>query len=184
MLKLKLLELFEMFLLKIRTKCLRNGLWQVSLSSKSLLLCILFLLIPPGVWAAPNIGLKPIVIGLSSPVAITHAGDGSGRLFITLKGGKTIIYDGSKVLPEPFIDLSSLVSTNSERGLLSIAFHPSYESNGFVFVDYTDTDGNTVISGLLRDQAQLEGLLSQLFGMGMQLISVSSDNIPTVDGRR
>ena len=146
MLKLKVLELFEMFLLKIRTKCLRNGLWQVSLSSKSLLLCILFLLIPPGVWAAPNIGLKPIVIGLSSPVAITHAGDGSGRLFITLKGGKTIIYDGSKVLPEPFIDLSSLVSTNSERGLLSIAFHPSYESNGFFYVNYTNTDGDTVIA--------------------------------------
>jgi hypothetical protein len=39
------------------------------------------------------------------------------------------------------------------------------------------SDGNTVLSGPLRDQAQLEGLLSQLFGMGIQLLSVSSDNI-------
>jgi hypothetical protein len=39
------------------------------------------------------------------------------------------------------------------------------------------SDGNTVLSGPVRDQAQLEGLLSQLFGMGMQLLSVSSDNI-------
>ncbi|MEJ2431322.1 MAG: PQQ-dependent sugar dehydrogenase [Deltaproteobacteria bacterium] len=116
------------------------------MSVKSLLISTLCLLITPGVWAAPSIGLKPIVTGLARPVAITHAGDGSGRLFITLKGGKTIIYDGSKVLTEPFIDLSSFVSTNSERGLLSIAFHPSYESNGFFFVDYTDTDGNTVIA--------------------------------------
>ena len=107
---------------------------------------MLFLLISAEVRAAPNIGVKPIVTGLANPVAITHAGDGSGRLFITLKGGKTIIYDGSKVLPEPFIDLSSLVSTDGERGLLSIAFHPNYESNGFFFVNYTDTSGDTVIA--------------------------------------
>jgi glucose/arabinose dehydrogenase len=50
------------------------------------------------------------------------------------------------VLPEPFIDLSSLVSTDGERGLFSIAFHPSYEGNGYFFVNYTDTDGNTVIA--------------------------------------
>jgi len=38
-------------------------------------------------------------------------------------------------------------------------------------------DGNTVLSGPLRDQAELEGLLSQLFRIGVQLISVSLDNI-------
>jgi glucose/arabinose dehydrogenase len=98
------------------------------------------------VWAAPIIGVKPIVAGLSKPVAITHTGDGSGRLFITLKGGKVIIFDGSKVLSEPFIDLSSLVSTDSERGLLSVAFHPSYGINGFFYANYTDTNGDTVIA--------------------------------------
>jgi len=46
-------------------------------------------------------------------------------------------------------------------------------------LDITHTsDGNTVLSGPLRDQAQLEGLLSQLFRMGVQLISVSSVNLP------
>ncbi len=120
--------------------------WPSTPSSKGLLICMLLLLISPGVWAAPIIGVQPIVTNLANPVAITHAGDGSGRLFITLKGGKTIIYDGSQVLPEPFIDLSSLVSTGGERGLLSTAFHPSYESNGFFFVNYTDTNGDTVIA--------------------------------------
>jgi hypothetical protein len=43
------------------------------------------------------------------------------------------------------------------------------------------SDGNTMLSGPLRDQAQLEGLLSQLFKMGVQIISVSSDNITPGD---
>ena len=109
-------------------------------------MCMIFLLISAVAWGAPVIELQPIVTGLVHPVAITHAGDGSGRLFITLKGGKVIIYDGAEVLANPFIDLSSLVSTNSERGLLSVAFHPSYESNGFFYVNYTNTDGDTVIA--------------------------------------
>jgi glucose/arabinose dehydrogenase len=120
--------------------------WPSTLSSKSLLICMALLIVSSRVWAAPNMGVKPSVSGLTRPVAITHAGDGSGRLFITLKGGKVITYDGAKVLPEPFIDLSSLVSTNSERGLLSVAFHPNYKNNGYFFVNYTDTNGDTVIA--------------------------------------
>ena len=89
--------------------------WLGTLSSKNLLMCMLLQLISAVVRAAPNIGMNPIVTIVARPVAITHAGDGSGRLVITLNGGKTIICDGSKVLPDPFIDLSSLVSTNSER---------------------------------------------------------------------
>ena len=143
---LKSLKLLARFPMGDRSRYLRKRTWPGAFSLKILLISMIFFLISAGVWAAPRIGLKPIVTGLVRPVAITHAGDGSGRLFITLKGGKTVIYDGSKVLLDPFIDLSSLVSTDSERGLLSIAFHPSYESNGFFFVDYTDTDGNTVIA--------------------------------------
>ena len=43
------------------------------------------------------------------------------------------------------------------------------------------SEGNTVLSGQVRDQAQLEGLLAQLFRMGVQIISVSSDNITSGD---
>jgi glucose/arabinose dehydrogenase len=83
---------------------------------------------------------------LNSPAAITHAGDGSGRLFITLVTGQILISDGQKILPIPFLDITSLVSAGGERGLFSVAFHPDYESNGFLFVDYTDTNGDTVIA--------------------------------------
>ena len=128
------------------TQCMFQRRWLRILNLVGLATCLFLLVISVEVLATLSIGVKLIVTGLNKPLAITHAGDGSGRLFITLKGGKTIIYDGSKVLPEPFIDLSSLVSTDGERGLLSIAFHPSYKSNGFFFVNYTDTSGDTVIA--------------------------------------
>ena len=96
--------------------------------------------------AAPQIQLTPIVSGIDSPLAITHAGDGSGRLFITLQIGRILIYDGQQVLPTPFLDIGTLVSTDGERGLLSTAFHPNYTSNGFVYVNYTDLNGDTVVA--------------------------------------
>ncbi len=96
--------------------------------------------------AAVTIDVELVVTGLANPVAITHAGDGSSRLFITLKGGQIIIYDGTQVLPAAFLDISTLVSSGGERGLLSVAFHPDYVSNGFFFVNYTDISGATVIA--------------------------------------
>lgn len=96
--------------------------------------------------AAPQIQLTPIVSGIDSPLAITHAGDGSGRLFITLQIGRILIYDGQQVLPTPFLDIGTLVSTDGEHGLLSTAFHPNYALNGFVYVNYTDLNGDTVVA--------------------------------------
>lgn len=96
--------------------------------------------------AQPSIAIKPVITGLSNPVAITHAGDGSDRLFISLQSGRIVIYNGLQLLPAPFLDISPLVSTNNEQGLLSVAFHPDYANNGFIFVNYTNTDGATVIA--------------------------------------
>ena len=92
---------------------------------------------------------EQLVTGLLRPVAITHAGDGSDRLFITLQDGQIVIYDGEKVLDPPFLDITSQVSCCGERGLLSVAFHPDFESNGFFYVDYTDRSehpGDVIIS--------------------------------------
>ena len=96
--------------------------------------------------AVPEIELEPVVTGLDRPVAITHAGDGSGRLFITLLGGQIVIYDGGQVLAQPFLDIGALVTSGGERGLLSVTFHPDYRANGLLFVDYTDLNGNTVVA--------------------------------------
>lgn len=92
----------------------------------------------------PSIALEPVLSGLANPVAITHAGD--SRLFITLQDGRIVIWDGTRLLPEPFLDIRARVQDGGERGLLSVAFHPRYKENGLFFVDYTDLNGDTVIA--------------------------------------
>ncbi len=89
---------------------------------------------------------EPVVHNVFRAVQVTHAGDGSGRLFIVVQQGRIRVFDDERVLDEPFLDLTSQVSCCSERGLLSVAFHPQFESNGYFFVDYTGVDGDTVVS--------------------------------------
>jgi glucose/arabinose dehydrogenase len=94
--------------------------------------------------ASPVITLEPVANGLPNLVSVTHAGD--SRLFITLQSGLVMIHDGTHVLPQPFLDVRSLVTSGGERGLLSIAFHPDYAQNGFFYVNYTNLSGNTVVA--------------------------------------
>jgi len=97
-------------------------------------------------WGAVTIKAELVVTGFSSPVDITHAGDGSGRLFIILQGGRVVIFDGAQVLSPPFLDITSLVSSGGEQGLLGAAFHPNYVGNGFFYVSYTNAAGDSVIA--------------------------------------
>ena len=94
-----------------------------------------------------TIGLEPIFGGLDQPVFLTDSGDGSGDIFIVEKAGKILLVKGGKVQTQPFLDITSRVgSSSTEQGLLSVAFHPKYASNGYLFVDYTDTNGDTVVA--------------------------------------
>jgi len=102
--------------------------------------------------SSANIQLTPVVSGLTRPLYVTNAGDGSNRLFLLEQGGIIwVIEDGTK-LDQPFLDVSDLVSQSalgggySEQGLLGIAFHPDYETNGYFFINYTDRSGNTVVA--------------------------------------
>lgn len=87
---------------------------------------------------------NPIASSLPRPIGVVHAGDGSGRLFIVLQGGEIRIWNGSQVLPTPFFTRSVLLG--DEQGLLGLAFHPSYETNGFFYVHYTNANGDTAVS--------------------------------------
>ena len=84
--------------------------------------------------------------GLSGATSITHAGDGSGRVFVTEQVGRVLIYDGETLLSTPYLDIRDRVRAGGERGLLSLAFHPNYASNGYFFVNYTNLSGATVVS--------------------------------------
>ena len=99
----------------------------------------------------PSITLTSVVSGLSAPVHITHAGDGSGRIFIVERAGLIRIASGGTLLPTPFLNISGIVrDAGSEEGLLSVAFPPDYATKGYFYVYYTDdrvaNRGNNVVS--------------------------------------
>lgn len=88
--------------------------------------------------------------GIDRPVFVTHAGDGSGRLFVIEQEGAIRIIDaGGSLLPTKFMDIDGTViggdSGGNERGLLGLAFHPDYETNGLFYVNYTGAGGDTRI---------------------------------------
>ncbi len=91
----------------------------------------------------------PVANGLARPVNITHAGDGSGRLFINEQEGRIVIYDGDAIVATPFLDIQGRVICCGEQGLLGLAFHPNYKENGRFFVNYINGFGDTVISEFL-----------------------------------
>jgi hypothetical protein len=101
--------------------------------------------------AAAAAGVEPLELvriagGLSRPLGVVDAGDGSGRLFVLEQAGRVLILADGAVETTPFLDLSGRVSCCGERGLLGLAFHPEYEANGELFVAYSDSRGDTVVS--------------------------------------
>lgn len=97
--------------------------------------------------SAQTVGIELFAQGLTQPTEIAHAGD--SRLFVVEKGGsiKVVNSDGS-VNPTPFLAIpSSQLSFGFERGLLGLAFHPQYATNGHFFICYTRSgDGAIMIS--------------------------------------
>jgi glucose/arabinose dehydrogenase len=94
-----------------------------------------------------NYTWTPIVGGLNLPVAMTNAGDGSGRLFVLERAGLVRVVREGQLDPTPFLDIRDRVgSSESEQGLLGIVFHPDFPENGYFYVNYTDYQGNTVIA--------------------------------------
>src|SRR5262245_35165804 len=93
------------------------------------------------------IQLTPIVSGLSSPLFVGNAGDGTNRLFIEEQGGVIKVLQSGATAPTVFLDIHTNVLAGGERGLLGLAFHPAYETNRRFFVFYTRTpDGALVIA--------------------------------------
>ena len=99
--------------------------------------------------------------GLSGPVGIANPDDGSERLFVIQQGGAARVVRNNALVSTPYFTLSSLTqcretaggplvsfgfTSGGERGLLGLAFHPSFETNGHVFVSYTDGNGDTMIA--------------------------------------
>lgn len=92
-------------------------------------------------------GWQPIVQELSQPVGLAVAPADAQHLFVVEQQGKIRIVEEESLLAQPFLDITDRVgSQGNEQGLLGLAFHPQYAQNGFFFVNYTDLNGDTVIS--------------------------------------
>jgi glucose/arabinose dehydrogenase len=116
----------------------------VALCAVTLIICYRNARSDPGVRATGTLRLQEVASGLSSPLYLT-APAGDPRLFVVEQPGRIRIVQDGRLLPTPFLNLASRVSSGGERGLLSVAFHPRYASNGFLYVNYTDRNGDTRI---------------------------------------
>jgi glucose/arabinose dehydrogenase len=97
---------------------------------------------PPG---QDSLSLQLVAQGLSAPVFVTSPRTDSARLFVVEQGGRVRIIRNDTLTAEVFLDLRNRVSAGNEQGLLSIAFHPDYATNGYAFASYTNTQGDTRI---------------------------------------
>ena len=89
--------------------------------------------------------LEPVVQGLSAPVFLTAPPGDTERLFVVEQGGSIRIVRNGVIEEPPFLNVSSRITSGGEQGLLGLAFHPSYVTNGHLYVNYTDTLGHTQV---------------------------------------
>jgi len=107
--------------------------------------------IPPTPTEAPLVPvsyrLREVVTGLTEPVVLAHARDGSGRLFVVEQPGRIRVVQNGELLAEPFLNVRELLTDRgNEQGLLGLVFHPRYAENGFFFINYTDKGGDTIVA--------------------------------------
>jgi glucose/arabinose dehydrogenase len=93
-----------------------------------------------------SLGLSLVKSGFIDPVLVTSPRDGSKRLFVVEQAGRIRIISGGTLLATPFLDLRGAITSGGERGLLGLAFHPKFATNHFIYVNFTDVNGNTAIS--------------------------------------
>lgn len=90
--------------------------------------------------------LQEIASGLSMPLFLTAPTGDLDRLFVVEKPGRIRIIKNGALLPTPFLDISGKVANGGEQGLLGLAFHPGYATNGRFVVNYTNTSGDTRVA--------------------------------------
>lgn len=95
----------------------------------------------PPIATDTTLTLQAVSTALSMPVYLTAPPGDTGRLFVVEKAGRIRIIEHGVLLPTPFLDISALVSTGGEQGLLGMAFYPDYATSGRFIVDYTSPQG-------------------------------------------
>jgi glucose/arabinose dehydrogenase len=116
------------------------------------LFILLLIISGPALSQEPNVTIKetPVITGLTAPMQLVHAGDGTNRIFIAERAG-IIKYFAPDALGTAvtFLNMNSIeptVSAAGEGGLLSLVFHPDFETNGYFYTYYTDVPGDLVLA--------------------------------------
>jgi glucose/arabinose dehydrogenase len=104
-----------------------------------------FILLGSPIFAQPTISLNSVITGLTQPMQLVNAGDGTNRIFIPQKGGDIKVYDKNFMSLGIFLTISG-IPTTGEEGLLSMCFHPQYKTNGLFFIYYTNALGNLEVA--------------------------------------
>ena len=84
--------------------------------------------------------------GLVQPTQVTSPRDGTGRMFVVEKAGRIRVFSGGRLLATPYLDIRSLVKTDGEGGLFSIAFHPNWRTQPYFWVNYVTKAGDVRVA--------------------------------------
>ena len=104
-----------------------------------------------------QVDIQLTVSGLTQPIGVTNAGDGTNRLFVVQQNGIVRVVSNNRLVAGAFLDIRNVTggfTTGGERGLLGLAFHPDFASNRRLFVNYTNGAGNTVIAEFTANAAR------------------------------
>jgi glucose/arabinose dehydrogenase len=133
---------------------------------------------PTAVKAATGVKLKRIGT-FSKPIYVTAPRGDTHRLFVVERAGRIrIVKDGNK-LSRPFLDISSNVRTDSERGLLSMAFAPDYAVSGRFYIYFTDKTGDIHIQEYRRSSGNPDVANT---GTRRNLLTIGHREFPNHDG--
>ena len=120
---------------------------------------------PDAATSSGQVQLHLVTGGFSSPLGVVNAGDGTNRLFVIEKRGTVRVVSNRQVQPGFFLDVrgySGGFTSNGERGLLGLAFHPNFETNRKLFVYFTRGDGDLIIAEMTANAARTSASLSTL----------------------
>jgi glucose/arabinose dehydrogenase len=110
-----------------------------------------------GAVTSGQVDLQLVVSGLSSPIGVVNAGDGTSRLFVVQQGGTVRVVANNRLIANNFLDIRAIsagLTTGGERGLLGLAFHPAFETNRKLFAYFTNGGGDLVIAEFTANSAR------------------------------
>jgi glucose/arabinose dehydrogenase len=123
--------------------------------------------------------LRPLILNLDRPVQVVSAQDGSGNLYVAEQVGRIrLVQDAASLV---FLDLSHRVSCCENGGLLSLVFHPEYEQNGELFIQYVNRGGDTVVSRFRRSRENAKAADPSSEEI-LILVPQPKDNVPNHHG--